>query len=315
MRELVNRDYKVRVLVRPKSNLSALESWNVEIVKGKLTDKKDIMRAVSGCRYVIHSAALAIHKPTRLEAFKKVNIGSTLDIIDACRQQGVDRLVYVSTANCFASGTRAEPGTEDNQFPSWMKSSGYAYSKMLAQQQVLDEVKKGGLDAVVVNPTFIIGRDIKPDGGKIFNFIWNKRVAFYPMGGKNFIDAKAAAVGVVNSMEKGRIGDCYLLAGEYLSYRQFYRIVVGYTGQNTIMLPMPCFLLKLAGVAGNFFEKVLKKPVQLTLVNARMLCIKSFYSPDKAIRELDLPIVPAKEAIETALEWFVENHNKQTKGN
>jgi dihydroflavonol-4-reductase len=310
VQELVNRNYHVRVLVRPGSNLFLLEGLPVEYFEGQITLRHDVEKAVNGCTFVIHAAARATHKPTWLDAYQKINIDSTRYIINACKTSGIKRLIYVSTANCFVNGTRDNPGTEKGTFPRWMKRSGYAYSKFLAQQLLLDEVKKGELGAVVVNPTFIIGKDAKPGGGKIFNFILSKRIAFYPLGGKNFVDAAAAATGTVNALEKGRSGECYLLAGENLSYRQFFKIVMDYTGRNPLIIPVPCFLLKLAGRIGDVIEGVFKKPVPLTYVNARMLCRDNYYTPAKAVKELDLPLVPARETIVKTLRWF-EEHNKK----
>lgn len=307
--ELLKRRYQVRVLVRENSNREALSGLKVEYVVGQLTCRKDIDMAVSTCRYVIHSAARAIHVPTRLDAFREVNCVSTQYITEACIREGVERLVYVSTSNCFPNGSLKEPGSETGSFPTWLKRSGYAYSKYLAQQLVLDSVKERNLNAVVVNPTFIIGRDLKPDGGKIFSFILNKYIAFHPVGGKNFVYAGAAATGVVNALEMGRAGECYLLAGENLSYRQFYKIVTAWSGRKALLIPVPCFILKLLGRVGDFLEKVLNLPVQLTYVNARMLCLKNYYTPDKAIKELALPVIPAKDSIEAALHWFGK-HNR-----
>lgn len=302
--ELIKRKYKVRVIVRPGSNLTSLNGLPVNVFKGQLTIKADVEMAVSGCSHVIHAAAMTVQKPTQLEAFRKINIDSTLFITEASKNSGIRRLVFVSTANCFRNGSKSNPGTEKGDFPQWMKKSGYAYSKYLAQQLVLEKVKKGDLNAVVVNPTFIIGKDAKPGGGKIFRFVLNKRVSFFPAGGKNFVDAGAAATGIVNALEKGRDGESYLLAGENLSYRQFFTIVKSHTRQSTLLIPVPCFLLRLAGRAGDFCEKVLKKPVQLTSVNARMLCLKNYYTPAKAIKELDFPVVPVRQSIEETLNWF-----------
>ncbi len=304
VRELLKNKYPVRVLVRPESDLSVLAGLRLDVFKGQLTFFKDVERAVAGCTYVIHAAALAVHKPTRLEAFRKLNIESTRYITEACKKNGVLRLIFVSTANCFANGTNSNPGNEEGRFLSWMKKSGYAYSKLLAQQQVLEETTKGNLDAVVVNPTFIIGKDKKPEGGRIFSFILNKKIAFYPTGGKNFVDAAAVSVGIVNAMEKGRSGECYLLAGENLSYHEFFNIVKNITRQQTLLVPVPCLFLKWAGSVGDVIEKLFKAPVELTYVNARMLCQENYYTPAKAVKELDFPVVPARKFIKKTLRWF-----------
>ncbi len=307
VRELLRRDYPVRVLVRPQSNLKALEGLNVEYFYGNLTEREDVFKAIKGCRYVIHSAARAVHSPSQLDAYRSVNIESTGYITDACMKENIQRLVYVSTANCIGSGTKMNPGTEDRPFISWFKGSGYAYSKLLAQQLVLAAVESGTIDAVVVNPTFIIGSFPGASGtSKLLSFVLFRKVAFYPTGGKNYVDAEAAATGTVNAMEKGRMGECYLLAGENYTYREFLKLVAKEAGHHAILLPVPVFLLKLAGIAGTIFERLFKRPVLLTYVNSRILCLENFYSPAKAIRELDMPLIPAIEALRKALPSFIE---------
>jgi len=307
VRELLKRKYPVRVIVRSQSNLKALDGLEVEYFYGNLTDPEDVLKAVKGCIYVIHSAARAVHSPSKLEAYREVNIDSTEYVIEACKKEKIQMLVYVSTANCIGNGTKANPGTEERPFVTWFKSSGYAYSKLLAQQMVLAAVQSGTIDAVVVNPTFIIGSFPGASGtSKVLSFVLYKKVAFYPYGGKNYVDADAAAAGTVNAMEKGRKGECYLLAGENHTYREFLKLVAKEAGHHVILLPVPVVLLKLTGMLGSFIERIFKIPVLLTHINAKMLCLENYYSPAKAVRELGMPLIPTVEAVRKALPSFIE---------
>jgi len=301
VRELQKRGYKVRVIVRKESNLSNLEGTGVEMLPGRITMKEDVDRAVEGCGAVIHVAAMTGPKPSRIEPYILPNITSTRYLLDAGEKYKINRFVFVSTANCFGNGSEAEPGDENRPFMPWLKKSGYAYSKYKAQQMVLHETKTGKIDAVVVNPTFIIGLDENMrSSSRIFSYILYKRIAFYPPGGKNFVDAEAAASGTVNAMEKGKRGECYLLAGENLSYSEFYRLASGIAGQKPLLIPIPSFLIKLSGYIGDFSERIFNSPVQLTSVNARMLCMDNYYTPAKAMKELDFTFVPAEIAIKNA---------------
>ena len=305
VRELLRRGYEVRVIVRRQSNMAALENHDVEYFYGNLTVKEDINNAVKGCTHVIHSAARAVHSPSHLEAYREVNIDSTRYITDACRKEGITRLIYVSTANCIGYGTKENPGTEVKPFISWFRDSGYAYSKYLAQQYVLDEVNSGALDAVVVNPTFILGDfPVVAGPAKIFSFILFRKFAFYPPGGKNFVDADAAATAIVNALERGRKGECYLLAGENLSYFEFLSLVSSEANHKVKLIPIPAFLLKLAGRLGSLAEKIFGFEVALTYVNARLLCVENYYSPAKAADEIGLPVISAREAIQKSLPAF-----------
>lgn len=307
VRELLKRNYPVRVLVRPKSNLKALDGLEVEYFYGNLTDPEDVLKAIKGCRYVIHSAARAVHSPSQLEAYREVNIDSTSYITEACKKERIQRLVYVSTANCIGNGTKVNPGTEETPFVTWFKSSGYAYSKLLAQQMVLAGVQSGTIDAVVVNPTFIIGSFPGASGtSKLLSFVLYKKIAFYPCGGKNYVDADAAAAGTVNAMERGRKGECYLLAGENHTYKEFLKLVAREAGHYVILLPVPVVLLKLMGMVGSLIERIFRIPVLLTYINAKMLCLENYYSPAKAIKELGMPLIPTVDAVKKALPSFIE---------
>lgn len=305
---LLKKKYEVRAVVRKGSNLQSLNGLSVELFEARITDEIAMETAVAGCDFVIHVAAQTSQTPSDVEAFRKVNIDSTRFLIKACKKVGIKRFVFVSSANCFGNGSKEFPGNEQSEFLPWLKKSGYAYSKYLAQQMVLQEVGRNGLDAVVVNPTFIIGaNDVKPSSGQIFAHILNKKLVFYPPGGKNFVDAEIAAFGVVSAMEKGRKGECYLLAGENYSYLEFFKKAKEINKQKTIFIPIPKWILMLAGSIGDLFEKSFYFPVQLTKSNARMLCLGNYFSPEKAIKQLDFKIVPANESIEKAILWFKSN--------
>ena len=308
VRELLARDFEVRSMVRKGSDLKALRGLQSEIFEGKITSKVDVEKAVKGCGFVIHVAARTSQLPSDLEAFYQPNIQSTHFLIDACLKHNIKRFVYVSTANCFGNGTKNSPGSEEKPFLPWLKKSGYAYSKWLAQEMVLKRSQQNNLDAVVVNPTFMIGEnDVKPSSGEIFFHVLNKPIVFYPSGGKNFVDVVAAANGVINAMLKGRKGEYYLLAGENLSYREFFTKVSNVSKQNPVLIALPNWLLKMVGLMGDFFEKEFKKTVRLTSTNARMLCM-DYYSAEKAIKELDFRVIPVKQSIERAILWFKNNN-------
>jgi len=315
VKKLDEQSFTVRAMVRKGSNLRALDGLNYELFEGRITDKQEVEEAVNGCDYVIHVAAKTSQSPSKLEAFYKPNIESTWLLVGACLKFNVKRFVLVSTANCFGNGSKISPGNEQIPFMPWLKKSGYAYSKWLAQQMVLKETKVHKLDAVVVNPTFMIGEnDVKPSSGQIFFHVLKRRVVFYPPGGKNFVDVEAAAQGAVNAMLKGRTGECYLLAGENLSYAAFFRMVAKITNQRSVFISIPSWIIKGLGLVGDILEKVFKVPVQLTGVNARMLCEGNYYSANKAVNEIDFERIPVEQSIERAILWFQKNNYIKQKG-
>ncbi len=307
--ELLNRSFDVRAMIRRGCNMKALDGLSCELFQGSITSKSHVENAVRNCDYVIHAAARTSQSPSKLEAFYEPNIQSTKILFEACKKYGVKRFVFVSTANCFGSGTSFLPGNEQTPFPSWLKKSGYAYSKLLAQQMVLSNSEESSLDTIVVNPTFLIGEnDVKPSSGEIFFHIINRRIVFYPPGGKNFVDVKSVARGIVNAMLKGKKGESYLLAGENVSYADFFKTVTKIIHQKPVLIPVPAWFLKILGCAGDLLERRFNIPVQLTSANAKMLCIRNYYSAEKAIKEIDFEVIPLQQSLEKAILWFRTNN-------
>jgi dihydroflavonol-4-reductase len=309
VRELLNRNYKVRVLVRSGSDFRALNNCDVEYCFGQIDSGKDLAKALVGCQFVIHAAARTAQAPSALQHYRKANVESTREIIKACKKYKVKRMVFVSTANCFGNGSKEKPGNELLPFIPWLKNSGYAYSKLLAQEMVVNEAKNKGLDAIVLNPTFLIGeQDFKPSSGQIFAHALNKRLVFYPPGGKNFVDVELAAQGVVNALTKGKSGECYLLAGENYSYRSFFALVKKLENKRAMFIPLPKFVLLFAGACGCALDKLFGLPVKLTYTNARMLCLGNYFLAQKASEQLDFKIAPIHKSAEKAILWFKSNN-------
>lgn len=308
VRELADRGYGVRILAREASDLSGLEGVPFERIIGDILDPESVIRAVEGCDYVIHSAANTSQWPTHFNHYEPVNVTGTKHVIEAVKQQGVKRFVFVSSANAFGNGTKEKPGTELSEFTGFKTGSGYMISKFVAQQFVLSEVERNNLPAIIVNPTFMIGPcDAKPSSGQIIVMGMGKKIQVYPAGGKNFVHVRDAAIATCNALTMGRTGECYLLANENLSYREFFTLLNQVTGETPLLLGLAGWLLKVIGSGGTLFEKIFRKPAPLSLVNARLLCLKNYYSGKKAVEALELPQTPIEDAIREAITWFKAN--------
>jgi dihydroflavonol-4-reductase len=293
------------MLVRPTAALSALLGTDAEVVPGDILDRQSLDRAMKGCDSVVHSAANTSQWPVHYSHYEPVNVRGTQNVIDACREHGISRVVYVSTANVFGPGTKEHPATELSEFSGFRYGSGYMISKYLAQQNVLMEVDKYKTPVVIVNPAFMIGPyDTKPSSGKIILMGLNKKMQVYPNGGKNFIHVRDAATGVCNALDRGRVGGCYLLANENLTYREFFEKLNQVAGQHPLKVRIPSAVLQTVGWIGTIIEAAGKKAAPLNHVNAKLLTIGNYYSGKKAVQELSLPQTPVENAITEAIEWF-----------
>lgn len=304
-RKLVQEGHEVRVLLRRSSIKKGVEDLPIEINYGDLSNKKEVMHAVKNCEAVIHSASITAGPNTDYKYYEEANVKGTENIVNAAKACEIQKMVYVSTANTISPGTKENPGTETLDYSLSNYNSGYIISKYQAEQYVLEQVQKEGFPAVVVNPTFMLGKyDFKPSSGQMILYGLSKRFQAFPDAGKNFIHVEDAATGAYNALLKGKIGERYLLAGENLSYREFFLKLNEITGQKAIQLQIPKFVFNTAGMGGSLASKILRKPLALNLVNTRVLTLDNYYSGLKAQTELGLTLKPIETAIEDAVQWF-----------
>ncbi|MET6997029.1 NAD-dependent epimerase/dehydratase family protein [Chitinophaga defluvii] len=308
-RELYRLGYEVRILVRAGADLKGVADIPCEIFFGNIDHQEEVLQAVVGCNVVIHAASITDQWNITFEQYERVNYTGTRNIADACLAAQVDRFIYVSTANTMGPGSKTQPGSELSGFTLFHANSGYINTKYMAQQYVLEQVERNHLPAIIVNPTFMIGpNDIKPSSGKLLLYGLHKKVLFYPPGGKNFVYINDVCQGIINALDNGKVGECYLLAGQNLSYKEFFQLVNDTEKAPGIMIRIPVFVMKMAGAFGTLREKVIGKSSKLNYTAAYLLCLDNYYSGKKSERELQVKYTPVKEAVKRALSWFKENN-------
>lgn len=305
MKELLKRGYSVRAMTRSVSDVQ-INNKRLETYSGNITDENDVIRAAAGCNFIIHSAAVTDPGLPGYRDYEPVNVGGSRNIALAAEKNGTRRIVYVSSANTLGYGTKKDPGTETMPVRFPFTQSHYAVSKAAAQKLMLETCRRAGTEIIVVNPAFMIGPDdIRPGSNKIILRACGKKILFIPPGGKNFIHVRDAATAVCNAVEKGRSGECYLLANENLTYREFYRKMEAVSGIRYIIITIPEAALLLAGFAGSIAAAAGVKTA-VTATNMRIISTCNYYSGGKALRELDMPQTPVNQAISDAIAWFRE---------
>jgi dihydroflavonol-4-reductase len=308
IRELLNKGYVVTAMTENAKPLPTIEGLPIKRIVGNLLNSLEVRTAAVGIDVVIHCAASTSMFPARSAIINKVNIGGTQNIIDACKENKVKRLIYVGTANSFGSGKLDNLGTEKNAYSSRHYGLDYMDSKYEAQQLVLENSKKGYFDALVVNPTFMIGPyDARPSSGKMILSVYNKKLPGYTLGGKNFIAVKDVASAITTALTKGRNGEAYILGNENLTYKAFFEKVA-----KTIDVPPPKIQLstkmvrtygKINSILANTFNYLPELTYELSILSSET----HFYSSAKARAELELPQTPLEVAIKNCFDWFSEN--------
>ena len=304
-RELHRAGEEVMALLRPSSDRRGIADMPCKVFYGDLTSYEQVARAVKECDAIIHAASTTSIIPMEFSFYENINVKGTANIVRAALELGNKRLIYVSTANTFGPGSKINPGTELSEFSLFGFNSGYINSKYIAQQFVLEAVEKHNLNAVIVNPTFIVGPyDIKPSSGKLLLYGLRNKIIWCPPGGKNFVHVRDVAQGIYHILQKGAKGECYLLAGENLSYREFFSLLSEVTGIKKPVVELPKTALYGAGIASDIWGALSKQKLEMNLTNLKLACLENYYSGNKAKTAFKLNNTPIRLAIEEALGWF-----------
>lgn len=287
VRQLLDREMAVRVLVQPGVDSPTLEGLPIERVAGDLTDARtSLTDAVRDCDYVFHCAAI-----TDLWAPKSriwdVNLEATRRLLDACLVEPVQRFVFVGSASSMAPGTLECPGDESGGYPELHRGVDYMESKHEALQLVQRYVVERGLDAVIVAPTFMLGEnDWRPSSGELVRQFVRWSLPLVPPGGRSFAYAPDVAAAMITAMDHGERGETYLLGGANLTYLDFFSRVARLAGVTPPRGTLPESALQGAGLVGSAWARLTGSRKGFNRSLARLAMAGAYYSSAKAEREL-----------------------------
>ncbi len=313
-RVLAEQGADLRLLVRSSSDPKNIQNLNAERVTGDLRDPNTLETAISGCDVVFHVAAdyrLWIRDPDQMY---RSNVEGTRAILEAARKNRVRRVVYTSSVATMGFTSNGHPANEDSPVALENMIGHYKRSKFMAEQVALDagrkDIGRERMDVVVVNPTTPVGeQDIKPTPtGRIIVDFLKKKFPAYVDTGLNLVDVRECARGHVAALEKGRSGERYILGGENLTLKQILDKLSAITGLPSPKVRVPYAVALLAGVVDEMVTgRILRREPRATIEAVQMSRKKMFVTSGKAVRELDWKVVPVKDALGRAVEWFRAN--------
>ncbi len=304
-RSLLARGHRVRALCRPGSDRRNLAGLDLEIVEGDLGDPASLARAVAGCRFVMHVAAdYRIWVPDP-DAMLRANVDGTVALLRAAHAAGVERIVHCSSVAALGLTSDGTPGNETTPVSEATVIGVYKKSKFRAEQAVLALVRDEGIPAVIVNPAAPIGpRDIKPTPtGRMIADAASGRMPAYLDTGLCVVHVDDVAEGHLLALERGQIGERYVLGGENLLLRDLLSLVAASVGRRPPSICLPTGLLWPVALACEGLARFGIEPL-VTRDHLRMARKKMFFSSAKATRELGFSARPASQAIADAVTWF-----------
>ena len=253
IRKLHEQNYTIRCIDFDGDH-RAYDGYDVEIMKGDITDKDSLYPIFEDVDVVFHTAALINLDRRFRKAIEVVNIEGTRNVCDVALEKGVKKLIHFSSVDAFYRLPIDEPLLEDRKLIEDKKGMPYDYSKAEGQRIVYDYCEKG-LDASVIHPTSIVGpNDFKPGlPMQAFVDMANGKRKLMPNWGYNFIDVRDLCDAAISAVENGKTGQNYIIGGEYHMYLYIgeligkqldKKVVYGVLPEFVTYLPLPFEYIK-----------------------------------------------------------------------
>ena len=306
VRELVARKKTVRALVMPDDDCRPLTGLEVEIVRGDVTDRKSLEAAFGGADVVFHLAGIVTIMPSMKKALERVNVAGVLNVAEACRASGVGRLVYTSSIHAIAEPPHGTAIDETQPFDPERVLGDYARSKARATLLLLEEVRKGGLDAVICCPTGVIGPwdySISNIGQLILDFA-SGYLKSYVRGAYDFVDVRDVANGLILAAEKGQTGRHYIFSGDQVQVPDLMKELARNIGCPAPTYEIPSAIARAAGVLASVYYRLLRRRPVFTAYSIDVLRSNSQVSSARARQELGFVTRPWQDSIRDHVGWF-----------
>lgn len=271
-RHLTEQGHQLTCLVRDRSKATELESLGVGLVDGDLSSRPRLAEQMNGHDALLHNAALyEVGVPKeRIPALRKANVEGTANVLEAALESGIPRVLYVSTCAVFGN-THREVATEDFRRPDLDRPGGleftsaYEQTKYEAHQIALNLIDTRNLPCVIAQPAGVYGpEDHSELGSTMHQFLDGKLpMVPFPDFGTGLTHVEDIAAGLALVLDKGEIGECYILNQDNYTMRQALETVGELAGRKVPKLAMPTPLLKALRPIGPLVGKIMDQPPNL----------------------------------------------------
>lgn len=303
--KLIDQGNRVRALIFPGEDTTSLNDFDIERVEGDILKPGDIREAVTGVRYVYHLASLISIGGVSEDLVRRVNVQGTRNVALACRESGVERMVYVSSIHALE---RPEEGCmidERLSYDPGNPAGEYDRSKAEASLEV-ERLTTTGLDAVIICPTGIIGPSDyrRSELGRML-CLWMKQKPHWMIDGYfDFVDVRDVADGLISGCRHGVSGETYILSGSRINLATLRKLVQKEAGSHSAQLMVPAKLALLGAKAVYPLQRFFGRTTGFTPYSIETVLSNSHISHAKAKAVFGYSPRPIEESVRDSVEWW-----------
>ena len=296
--------HPVRVLARPSSPRTNLNPADV-VYEGDLRDRTSLAAALKGVRYLFHAAADYRLWARNREEIQRSNVEGTRLIMEEALSAGVERIVYTSSVATLKL-TNGALSTEGDPLADGEGIGAYKRSKVAAERLVEWMIQRDGLQAVIVNPSTPIGpRDVRPTPtGRIIVEAASGRMPAFVDTGLNLAHVDDVAAGHIAALERGRMGERYILGGDNVLLGDMLADIARLVGRRPPTVKLPLTMLYPIAYGAEVLARLRGVEPFITSDGLRMARHHMFFDDSKARCELGYASRPYVEGLTDAIAWF-----------
>jgi nucleoside-diphosphate-sugar epimerase len=297
-RQLVEAGNSIRCSKRASSVIPDIlkpHQASIEWVDADLLDIFALEKALDGVTQVYNSAAWVSLKHADKQPMIATNVTGTANLVNLCNDRSI-RLLHVSSVAAVGLAKPGELITEKHHLDPVAEKDGYAISKLESEMEVWRGIAEG-LNAVIVNPTIIIGKHAGTEGsGALFELI-RKGLKFYTQGSTGFVDVSDVARVMIALMNSDVQDERFIINAENISYRDITTwIAEGFNIKPPATLAKP-WMMELAWRVAAFVAAITGKDPFIDKVSARTASVNRDYDTSKLKKALSMNFKPIKESV------------------
>jgi len=317
--ELSRQHDHIRAIHRPLSNTQNVyrlfslylddpepQYHKIEWVLADVTDIDSLLDAMEGVEYVYHTAASVSFNPGDRQKMMNNNVAGTANIVNACLEKKIRKMVYVSSTAALGSAPEGEETTENMLWTNHKNRSGYSISKYNAEMEVWRGIAEG-LDAVIVNPSIIIGPgDWNRSSSYLFTVVW-KGIRFYTEGVTGYVDVRDVVRCMIDLMLKDIRNERFIISSENLSYRRAFEMIAEALGKRPPRILATSLLIALAWRLDWVANVFVGKTRSITKDAVKSSKIKVHFSNQKIRNATGIKFIPIDQSIKETAGFFFQN--------
>lgn len=263
-RQLRDRGDAVVAYVRNPAKAEGLRAMGCEIAEGSLVDAAQVRAALADADAVIHAAGMyeVGIQEAHQQAMYEANVTGTETVLDAAMAAGTPRIVYVSTLGA-AGNTHGAIADEDfDHEPGYV--SYYDETKHLAHLAAEGRIAQGA-PVVIVQPGGVYGPGDTSIMATAIDLFLKRRMPVIPLpdAGISLAHVEDVAAGIIGALDKGRLGESYILSGDNVTTRQMIETLAGVTGRKPPRLDLPTAFLRVLAPVGPLIGPAMGMPPNL----------------------------------------------------